>query len=38
VILYDAGNPPAQRALIVVDAIDGRTVGEPYVEELRVAG
>jgi hypothetical protein len=38
VILYDAGNPPASRALIVVDAVDGRTVGEPYVEELRVAG
>jgi len=38
VILYDAGNPPAQRALVVIDAVDGRTVGEPYVEELRVAG
>jgi hypothetical protein len=38
VILYDAGSPPASRALIVVDAVDGRTVGEPYVEELKVAG
>lgn len=38
VILYDAGDPPASRALIVVDAVDGRTIGEPYVEELRVAG
>jgi hypothetical protein len=38
VILYDAGNPPASRALIVVDAVDGRTVGELYVEELKVVG
>jgi hypothetical protein len=38
VILYDAANPPAQRALIVVDAVDGQTVGEAYIEELRVAG
>jgi hypothetical protein len=38
VVLYDAGNPPASRALIVVDAVDGRTIGEPYVEDLRVAG
>ncbi|MEX0945791.1 MAG: hypothetical protein WD651_15185 [Acidimicrobiia bacterium] len=34
VILYDAANPPAQRALMVIDAVTGEMVGEPYVEEL----
>jgi hypothetical protein len=34
VILYDALNPPAQRALIVIDAVSGEPVGETYVEKV----
>jgi hypothetical protein len=37
VIVYDAGEPPSQRALIVVDAVSGKRIGDPYVEDLRVA-
>jgi hypothetical protein len=37
VVLYDADNPPAQRALVVVDAVTGAQVGEVYVEDLAVA-
>ncbi len=36
VVLYDAENPPRQRALIVVDGVTGELVGEPYVEEIPV--
>lgn len=34
VVVYDAGEPPAQRALIVLDAVTGERLGEPYVEEI----
>lgn len=34
VVVYDSGEPPASRALIVVDAVTGERVGEPYVEEI----
>ncbi|HKX76137.1 MAG TPA: hypothetical protein VJR05_12205 [Acidimicrobiia bacterium] len=34
VILYDAFSPPVQRALVVIDAVDGRAVGETYVENI----
>jgi hypothetical protein len=33
-VVYDAGEPPAQRALIVLDAVTGGRVAEPYVEEI----
>jgi hypothetical protein len=34
VVVYDAGEPPSQRALIVLDAVTGQRVGEPYVEDI----
>jgi hypothetical protein len=34
VVVYDAAEPPAQRALIVVDAVTGERVGDPYIEEI----
>jgi hypothetical protein len=34
VVVYDSGEPPTQRALIVLDAVTGQRVGEPYVEEI----
>jgi hypothetical protein len=34
VVLYDSTEPPAQRALIVIDGVSGETVGEPYVEDI----
>jgi hypothetical protein len=34
VVVYESGDPPRQRALIVVDAVSGEKVGEPYVEDL----
>lgn len=34
VVLYSAEEPPERRALVVVDAVDGLTVGDPYVEVL----
>lgn len=34
VIVYESSDPPRQRALIVVDAVSGEKVGEPYVEDL----
>lgn len=34
VVVYDAGEPPAQRALIVLDAVTGRRVDDPYVEDI----
>ena len=37
VVVYDPGQPPAQRALILVDAVSGERVGEPYVETLPTA-
>lgn len=38
VVLYDAGEPPAQRALVVVDAVSGERIGDPYVEEIPPTG
>lgn len=34
VMLYSANEPPDQRALVVVDAVDGEIVETPYVEEI----
>jgi hypothetical protein len=34
VVVYDPGQPPRQRALIVVDAVTGERIGDPYVEDL----
>lgn len=34
VVLYSAAEPPDQRALVVVNALTGEVVGEPFVEEL----
>jgi hypothetical protein len=34
VVVYDSGEPPSQRALIVLDAVNGDRVGDPYVEDI----
>ena len=34
VVVYDSGEPPIKRALIVLDAVTGERVEEPYVEDL----
>ncbi|MCZ6519539.1 MAG: hypothetical protein O6853_07060 [Actinobacteria bacterium] len=34
VVLYSASEPPDQRALVVVDAVSGDVVEEPYVEDV----
>jgi hypothetical protein len=34
VMLYSAAEPPDQRALVVVDAVDGTIVETPYVEKI----
>lgn len=34
VILYSAAEPPDERALVVVDAVSGELVEDPYVEEI----
>ena len=34
VVVYDSGEPPVSRALIVLDAVTGERVGEPYVEDI----
>lgn len=34
VILYDAAEPPGQRALVRVDAVNGRLLAEPYLETV----
>ncbi len=34
VVVYDSGEPPSQRALIVLDAVTGERVGQPYVEDI----
>ncbi len=34
VILYDATEPPSQRALVFVDAVTGELRGEPFIEAL----
>jgi hypothetical protein len=34
-MLYSATEPPDQRALVVVDAVDGSIVETPYVETIR---
>ena len=36
VVLYSASEPPDQRALVVVDAVSGDVVEEPYVEDVEV--
>ncbi len=36
VVVYDSGEPPSQRALIVLDAVTAERVGEPFVEDLEV--
>lgn len=38
VIMYDAEEPPAVRALVVLDATDTKVIGEPYVEAVPPAG
>lgn len=34
VVLYSANEPPDERALVVVDAVDGSIVEQPYVEAI----
>jgi hypothetical protein len=34
VVLYSAAEPPDRRALVVVDAVAGEIIGEPYVEDV----
>jgi hypothetical protein len=34
VVLYSASEPPDQRALVVVDAVSGAVVEEPYIEDV----
>jgi len=34
VVMYSATEPPDQRALVVVDAVDGKIVAAPYVEDV----
>lgn len=34
VVLYSATEPPNQRALVVVDAVSGDVMEEPYVEDI----
>lgn len=34
VILYSAAEPPDHRALVTVDAVDGRLLDEPYLEAI----
>lgn len=34
VVIYDATEPPAHRALVRVDAVDGTILDAPYVEDL----
>lgn len=32
VVMYDAAEPPAARALVVVDGVTGEVIGDPYTE------
>ncbi|CAN5782431.1 hypothetical protein BH18ACT6_BH18ACT6_15390 [soil metagenome] len=34
VVLYDAAEPPAARALVVIDGVDGNQIGSVYTEQL----
>ena len=34
VVVYDSGEPPSRRALIVLDAITGQRIGDPYLEDV----
>lgn len=34
VVVYSATEPPDRRALVLVDAVDGSVIGEPYVERV----
>ena len=38
VVVYDSGEPPSQRALLVLDAVTGDRIGDPYVEDLQSRG
>jgi hypothetical protein len=35
VVVYSGVEPPDQRALVVIDALDGALVADPYVEDLK---
>jgi hypothetical protein len=35
VVVDDSGEPPVERALIVLDAVTGERVGDPYVEDIQ---
>jgi len=34
VVMYDSASPPAARALVVIDGVDGRQIGSVYSEQL----
>ena len=34
VLMYDAGDPPTTRALVLIDAVTGDVRGEPYTEAI----
>jgi hypothetical protein len=34
VVLYDSAQPPAARALVVIDGVDGNQIGSVYTEKL----
>lgn len=34
VVMYDASEPPAARALVIVDGVTGERIGEPYTESF----
>lgn len=34
VLMYSATEPPDRRGLVIVDAVDGTAVGDPYVEDV----
>lgn len=38
VIVYSASEPPDKRALVVVDALRGQTIGDAYVEDIAPVG
>ena len=34
VVVYESSDPPSQRALMVIDAVTGEKLGDPYVEDM----
>ncbi len=34
VVIYSANEPPDQRALVLVDGVDGSVIGEPFIERI----